>query len=329
MKEKDNQMLRAKLLKLRTQVGKYESSLDKLKTRGPGMFSGRMSTASVGSISVKSNDYGQTSMARPQSAASIASGSVRGASPVLPRSNFSSGGRGAASNPADDDGEENVTKESRANVEADAELKGLWEEHEVLQNVRRSLVGRAKSAKKKYDESIASCAVFAKLKALCERRMHYFTNGVSFLEGFEMKVDPSDADYQLFEKFQASLRDLMRAQGYLDECIHLLAVESSEAELQAVVKSLRRQKDRLRTEVDKMKEQKERNTAGLRLLIESNRVYKMRDFISFMRTLLLRFERNERIADCEDEFNTVQLELIKLQHRQLVRNEEKMLSSYS
>ena len=305
-REKGNQMLRSKLLILRTQVGKYGTSL-RMKSRGSAVLSARSSTVTDAKGSISG----------ALTARSVSS-AMRGESPYP-----------ATSNRTADAEQEPGRHDNRGNYYADAELRGLVEEYEVLQNVRRSVVSRAKAAKKKYDEAVAVSKLFTAKRALAERRMHYFTNGESYLDEFEYEVNPNEEDFQIFQQHNESLLDLLRAQSVLDEGIHLVTAQSSEAELQAAVAALRKQKERLQEQVSDIKKQKDSNTAGLSKLIESSRVIRMRAFVAFMRSLQLRLDRNERIAATEDGFNSLQLDLLKLQHRQRMRDEERNLNSFS
>lgn len=313
-REKNNQMLRSKLLILRTQVGKYGTSL-RIKSRGSAVLSARSSM-----VDTKGSING------PLTTRSVSS-SMRGESPYPATRNRADAEEEHSRH--DNRGANDANSRSNYYAEADAELRGLVEEYDVLQNVRRSFVGRAKTAKKKHDEAVAVSKLIAAKQALAERRMHYFTNGESYLEEFVDEVNPNDEDFQIFEQHNASLLDLLRAQSVLDEGIHLVPAQGSEAELQAAVAALKQQKERLQEQVSVMKKQKDSNTSGLSKLIESSRVIHMREFIAFMRSLQLRFDRNDRIAAAEDGFNSLQLDLLKLQHRQRMIDEERNLNSFS
>jgi len=78
-----------------------------------------------------------------------------------------------------------------------------------------------------------------------------------------------------------------------------------------------------------MKKQRDSCTTGLSKLIESSRVLHLREFLNFMKSLQMRFDRNERIAATEDGFNSLHLELLKLQNRLRMRDEERALDSFS
>ena len=304
-RDKGNQMLRSKLLILRTQVAKYETSL-RMKSRASVVLSARSSMVD-----------GKSIISGPMTARSVSSAMREPEEPNRHDHRVANNDQDAGN--------------SKANyyAEADAELRGLVEEYEVLQNVRRSVVARAKTAKKKYDEAVAVSRLFAAKRALAERRMHYFSNGEIYLDEFDTELNPNDEDFQIFEEHNSSLLDLLRAQSVLEEGIHLVPAQSSEAELQAAVAALKRQKERLQEQVSDMKKQRDSCTSGLSKLIESSRVLHMREFLSYMKSLQMRFDRNERIAAIEDGFNSLQLELLKLQNRLRMRDEERTLTSFS
>jgi predicted outer membrane protein len=211
----------------------------------------------------------------------------------------------------------------------DAELRGLMEENEVLQSVRRALVQRITTAKRAYLESGRATEAHIAKKALLLKRLHYFTNGERYIDGAEIEVQPTDEHFLLFERFKASKYELLRAKASYEEKLHLVGPESSLIELEAATQALRSQANTLRKQVAELKQNHEQHSEKLRILIEDNKVKRMRKFLSFMHSLVLRFERNERTAQREENFNNIQLELLKLQHRQQLRNEERLLSDYS
>ena len=61
-----------------------------------------------------------------------------------------------------------------------------------------------------------------------------------------------------------------------------------------------------------------------RYLTDSDKVFKMRDFITYMQATLLRFQRNERLASLEEGYNTIELELLQMKLR---RREQRELRS--
>jgi hypothetical protein len=147
-------------------------------------------------------------------------------------------------------------------------------------------------------------------------------------EDVDNSLDVDNEDFLAYERYDAALIDLVKGQEIFKEGLHLSSVESSLAELRAVVDQLSQQDSRLDEEINALRSRKDSDQGRLRKLIESNKKFRIREQLKLLRSTAILLQRNKDMAPLTEQIQDLQLKCARMKLRRLERNEELLLSTY-
>ena len=138
--------------------------------------------------------------------------------------------------------------------------------------------------------------------------------------------DAMEADFVVFDRLRSLLLDNKRIELALQEGVHVISQDSSMAAIAACRDQLERQESDLQTELEEAKKRHSEVRERIRVLTDTDKVFRMREFITYMQTTLLRFQRNERLSSLEEGYNTIELELLQ---KKLRKREKREMSEHN
>lgn len=187
---------------------------------------------------------------------------------------------------------------------ADSELKEIVIENIMLQQLRRSLVTRAKIAKTAYQNFHTAVSDAKDSETVLRDRVRLIAPNACAAQASttispEMRGEINDLK-ELIERQSNVQLDFLCAEAARDHDIHIGPLVDAIQEDTEVIKSLRNTLEKLKQETDQYRHHRDIGKQKLRELTEERTVFKLKDSVIELRSLLLKMRRNQRLQVLED-----------------------------
>eukprot|EP01038_Epipyxis_sp_PR26KG_P009732 gene9732-13097_t len=311
--ENEQKNMRAKINHLKVNIQKYEVIIDKIKT--------------------KNKSSKETNVLKSEN-------SVSSRGTDVPKNFPGKSNKSTNYESFDDPVDEKVI--------VDNELQSIRDEYDVLQRVRRGIIERIKTAKETVNKHQSNQISGLDQTELFLTRLQYYP----LLDNYSSKYDlnsiisryystqtnpnnnnnnnnnitfsnTNDEDFILFEKLYAMNAEVSHYTDWLDNNYHTLPLNNTIDSLNEVIDRLEKFSDNLTNEIEEIMQNKEIIQQKLSELIQTNKLHYLHNDNDNIYANYLRINRQKRINEIEEEYNTIELELLRLKLKSKEKEEKK------
>lgn len=199
---------------------------------------------------------------------------------------------------------------------ADSELKEVVIENIMFQQLRRNLVTRAKIAKTACQNFHTAASDAKDSETVLRDRVRLIAPSACAAQASttispEMRGEINDLK-ELIER-QSNVRlDYLCAEAARDHEFHIGPLVDAIQEDTEVIKSLRNTLEKLKQETDQYRHDRDIGKQKLRELTEERTVFKLKDSVIELRSLLFKMRRNQRLQVLEDGSQHFEREITRL-----------------
>ena len=193
----------------------------------------------------------------------------------------------------------------------DNELKELAMEHSTLQQLRKSLVDRAKVASITFDDHVAAASTAQDEESMLRSRIALVSPFTVMMSA--SPVTPEQKTLQdTIERLHKVHLDFLCAEAAKEHGFHFGALLDAVQEDRQLVSLLRKKKDESQSEAEKCQCDQDDTKERLNRLTDEKSVYKIRDRIADMRSILFQLRKTQCLEALQEGSSTIEREVLRI-----------------